>query len=324
MAHPSVSVLLAAHNSSAFIREAVESVLEQTHEDFELIAVDDGSTDETGEILESYRDPRIKVIRQENRGVSGARNRGLDEASAPIVTFLDGDDYWPKDRLERDVLLMESEPDLGVVFGNFLRFDEHGTYPDDQFTFYPELRETPTRVGAGGTGFVIDAPGFETVASWGEIPTVHSAITYRTDWVGSRRFEPQQRSAEGQLEFVEDLHFFLQMARGASIGFHPEPAAMIRRHDQNASSDWRAIQIANLASLLRLLELELTDTEQAILRSRIARQHIRVALYHAGIRRPAQALGQLLTAARKGRPLHAARTLARISLDSLRGREQNQ
>ena len=99
---PLISVIVPVWNVEDYIREAVESVLKQTEPRFELLLIDDGSTDGSGAILDEYavKDPRVKVFHTENRGVSAARNRGMDEARGEWLFFLDGDDWLEEDALE--------------------------------------------------------------------------------------------------------------------------------------------------------------------------------------------------------------------------------
>lgn len=96
---PLVSVIIGNYNYGRFIGKAIESVLEQTYTDFELIIVDDGSTDNSKEIISSYRDPRIRTIFQENGGQAAAFNAGFKIARGEIITFLDSDDWWKPEKL---------------------------------------------------------------------------------------------------------------------------------------------------------------------------------------------------------------------------------
>lgn len=122
---PRVSVIVPVYNGAAHIVETVESVLAQIYTDFELIVVDDGSTDGTAERLRPYRG-RIRLIQQENRGVSAARNRGLQLALGDFVLFLDGDDLLYPDKLKRQVALLESDHLLGAVHSGWRLVDEYG------------------------------------------------------------------------------------------------------------------------------------------------------------------------------------------------------
>jgi glycosyltransferase involved in cell wall biosynthesis len=104
-----VSVIIPTYNRGWSIEKAVDSVLAQDYKDFELIVVDDGSTDNTPQVLDTYRGA-IKVIRQENKGVSAARNRGIDEASGRFIAFLDSDDLWLPQKLSRQVEFFNTSP----------------------------------------------------------------------------------------------------------------------------------------------------------------------------------------------------------------------
>jgi glycosyltransferase involved in cell wall biosynthesis len=108
--NPLVSVIIPTYNRGWIIKEAIDSVLAQDYRDFELIVVDDGSTDNTPEVLDAYRGT-IKVFRQENKGVSAARNRGIAEASGRFIAFLDSDDLWLPQKLSRQVEFFNTTPD---------------------------------------------------------------------------------------------------------------------------------------------------------------------------------------------------------------------
>src|SRR5262245_58814803 len=109
-----VSVIIPNYNYGRFLREALDSALNQTLPPLEVIVVDDGSTDESPEILESYGD-RIRVIRQKNQGVGIARNTGAEAARGELLAFLDADDYWFPQKLEKQVEKINSDPELGMV-----------------------------------------------------------------------------------------------------------------------------------------------------------------------------------------------------------------
>jgi glycosyltransferase involved in cell wall biosynthesis len=107
--HPLVSVIIPTYNRAWIIKESVDSVFSQDFNDFELIVIDDGSTDNTLEILNSYGEDII-VIHQRNQGVSSARNRGLMEASGSLIAFLDSDDLWLPGKLSLQVDFFNSNP----------------------------------------------------------------------------------------------------------------------------------------------------------------------------------------------------------------------
>jgi glycosyltransferase involved in cell wall biosynthesis len=106
---PLVSIIIPTYNRAWIVRDAIDSVLGQTYADFELIVVDDGSTDRTPQILDAYGD-RLRVIRQANQGVSAARNRGIGESSGPLIALLDSDDLWLPGKLSVQVDFFRKHP----------------------------------------------------------------------------------------------------------------------------------------------------------------------------------------------------------------------
>ncbi len=115
---PKISVVIPCCNSEKTVLDAVDSVLRQSERDFELIVVDDGSTDNTAALVESLADPRIKLVRQENKGAAAARNTGINTARGDYVAFLDHDDVWFPAFLERTVTLLEKERRAVMVAAN--------------------------------------------------------------------------------------------------------------------------------------------------------------------------------------------------------------
>jgi hypothetical protein len=105
-----VGVIIPLYNKAAYVTRALESVFAQSLQDFEIVVVDDGSTDNGPEIVRGYSDPRLRLIRQPNLGPGAARNRGLRESTAPMVSYLDADDEWLPDFLERSVFSLERHP----------------------------------------------------------------------------------------------------------------------------------------------------------------------------------------------------------------------
>lgn len=111
---PFFSVVIPLYNKQSHIKETIETVIAQTFQDFELIVINDGSKDDSAEVVESIKDSRIKLINQENAGVSVARNRGIKEAKAEYIAFLDGDDLWKENHLEVIYRLICKFPDAGM------------------------------------------------------------------------------------------------------------------------------------------------------------------------------------------------------------------
>ncbi|MFH1552199.1 MAG: glycosyltransferase [Candidatus Omnitrophota bacterium] len=113
-AQPFFSVIIPTFNRRSFLEKAVDSVLGQTFTDLELIVIDDGSTDDTEQLILSYNDKRLTYIHQPNRGVSRARNTGLEASKGEFIAFLDSDDYWASEKLKKTAGYIKNFPDIGI------------------------------------------------------------------------------------------------------------------------------------------------------------------------------------------------------------------
>lgn len=120
-----ISIIIPLYNKEASIATALRGVLAQTYQDFEVVVVDDGSTDGGTAVVETFTDPRIRLIRQENGGVSAARNRGIAEARGEHVAFLDADDEWMPEFLEEIAALIAEYPECKARATNYI-FNSNG------------------------------------------------------------------------------------------------------------------------------------------------------------------------------------------------------
>jgi glycosyltransferase involved in cell wall biosynthesis len=126
MSTPMISVVVPAYNVAATLHETLVSISNQTFTDIEIIVVDDGATDTTPNILASYSDPRLLVIRQVNRGLAGARNTGIHHAKGKYIAFCDADDVWEAEKLERHFDHLEGDSNVGISFAGSSMMDGKG------------------------------------------------------------------------------------------------------------------------------------------------------------------------------------------------------
>jgi glycosyltransferase involved in cell wall biosynthesis len=125
---PLVSVVIATYNMGLYLPLAVQSVLNQTYNNFEVIIIDDGSTDDTRNIVRQFlSDPRVKCFYQENKGQTVAKNRGIRESKGDYIAILDADDLWFPDKLEKQMPCFTISPAIGVVYTNVEFIDGTGT-----------------------------------------------------------------------------------------------------------------------------------------------------------------------------------------------------
>lgn len=126
--HEKVSVVIANYNMGRFLGEAVDSVLAQTYPVYEVHVVDDGSTDDTLDVMQRYRgESRVQFHRQRNQGQAVAKNRGILSSKGDYVAFCDADDMWTRDKLEKQIPRFGKDRDIGVVHTNFVLMREDGT-----------------------------------------------------------------------------------------------------------------------------------------------------------------------------------------------------
>lgn len=110
-----VSVVIPAYNAEVYVAKAIESVLTQTHEDLELLVIDDGSTDATAKVVQGIKDSRLTLYTKSNEGVERARNLGIEKSRGAWVAFLDADDWWEASKLERQLDFVSTQPELAIT-----------------------------------------------------------------------------------------------------------------------------------------------------------------------------------------------------------------
>ncbi|MBP7055799.1 MAG: glycosyltransferase [Candidatus Omnitrophica bacterium] len=139
---PKISIVIAAYNHGRYIDQTIKSVLAQTFRDFEVIVIDDGSKDDTRNIVNAIKDERIRYVYQENSGLPAcARNKGMSMARGEYISLLDGDDYWHKEKLFRSKVILDNDETVGLVCHNehvlyndkILRTTSYGPYVDDMY-----------------------------------------------------------------------------------------------------------------------------------------------------------------------------------------------
>ncbi|MEM7349906.1 MAG: glycosyltransferase family A protein [Acidobacteriota bacterium] len=219
-----MSVVIPAYNSAAHLPEALESVLRQTLQSFELLVVDDGSTDDTALCLRPYlADPRIRTVERPHRGVSAARNAGIERAVAPFVAFLDADDRWDApDKLECQVHFLERHPEVGYVFG------------DQRFV-------GPSIPYPGGLlhrlGFYDSASGEPRVAPLTVADLCDDRFGLPTSSVVVRRCCLEDVGGfDERLGMYEDLDLWIRLLRRFAVAFVPRILVAKGLHGNNVSS----------------------------------------------------------------------------------------
>ncbi|MBL1435595.1 MAG: glycosyltransferase family 2 protein [Rhodobacteraceae bacterium] len=147
---PAASIIVPAYNAEHYLPETLNSLLAQTYTDYEIIVVDDGSTDQTVKKMQAFSDPRLKVIRQSNRGLAGARNSGIAEATGKYIGFCDSDDLWMPRKLEKHIRHLEARPGVGLSFSGSALIDEN--------SLQIGLSQTPKTMGISAKDVLLRNP----------------------------------------------------------------------------------------------------------------------------------------------------------------------
>ena len=143
--NPAVSIILPTFNRAALLPRAINSVLAQSFTDWELLIWDDGSTDNTGAVVQAYKDARIRYYSAVNHGAALARNRALEKCSADLIAFLDSDDEWLPQKLDTQLKIMQHHPEVQLLFTDFDNITEGRAKVRGIFSEYaPILKQLKT------------------------------------------------------------------------------------------------------------------------------------------------------------------------------------
>jgi glycosyltransferase involved in cell wall biosynthesis len=212
-----VSVVIPTYNRAGTVIDAVRSVLAQHFEDFELIVVDDGSTDDTEARVAAIADDRLRYIAGQHAGVSAARNLGVRRATGSVIAFLDSDDVWRPDKLAREVDVLIKHPEVDAVFSDLEK--RHGDQVVPSFMRQTEVfsRHVPRTPG----GVVTLEPRELRLCLLEEVPIKPSALTLRrTAFERVGGFDEAWSSSE-------DWELLLRLARAHRFAYIDEPLAVL-------------------------------------------------------------------------------------------------
>ena len=251
---PTVSVIIPTYNRAHLVGRAIRSVLNQTYQDFEIIVVDDGSTDNTEEVVKSFNDPRIRYIRHEkNRGGSAARNTGIRAARGEYIAFLDSDDEWLPEKLAKQLPVFEKDSTCGAVYTDLLYMLPDGSVKLCQ-NYRPE-------------GWIL-----KKLLSSNVVGTTSSVIVRRECFEKIGLFDES-------LPSCQDWDMWIRIAKRYSFRKIPEPLTKYRVHQNRITTDFRAVWQGHLA----IMEKYAADIS-ALGRCTEAYHHFRLGNYlcHAG------------------------------------------
>lgn len=244
-----VSVIIPTFNRAAFLREALDSVFAQTVQPCEVIVVDDGSKDNTESVVKEMQaaHPSLRYLPQKNAGPAAARNTGMKAATGHWLAFLDSDDLWVSDKLERQLAYAAKHPNIGMIFGAMENIGPSGKLTDARADHW--VAQTNPRTN-------VDDP-FALVQAIMDNPIGTPTVLLKRDAVRVNGFMDEK------LRYAEDLDYWIRMILATPAAFLPGVVLRRRIHGGNLVSDWIKVNEA----VLTVLEMRAATTRHEIFMS---------------------------------------------------------
>ncbi|MBE8991538.1 glycosyltransferase family 2 protein [Nostoc sp. LEGE 12450] len=272
---PQISVIIPAYNAERTILETIASAQQQTFSDFELIVINDGSTDGTLELLNSVEDPRLKIFSYSNGGLPVARNRGISQASGEFITFLDADDLWTPDKLEAQVAALQQHPEAGLAYSWTYFMDDKGEsfHTSNTVTFEGNVYSNLLLGNflESGSNPLIRRQAIDTVGEF------DSTLKYCEDWEYWLRL-----AARWPFVVVPKQQIFYRQTSGA-MSSNIEVAEkyhliFIERAFQSAPLESRSLKNQSLANIYEFLAQLYLTRLPGVSGAKLARQKLQTAI----------------------------------------------
>ncbi|HHJ18554.1 MAG TPA: glycosyltransferase [Gammaproteobacteria bacterium] len=263
----SVAVIIPAYNAEAHLEQAVKSARAQSLTPEEIVVVNDGSSDRTAEIAE---DLGVKVLSRSNAGVSAARNSGIGMTDCEWIAFLDADDVWEPDKLERQFSAINAHPQAGLVTTDFCQFNDEGEIVHASFLSQDGRYASIVKKKLGDKLSLIQesSQGFSN----GGYFLVPSAVVVR------RALVRKAGLFDESLRYAEDLEFFLRVLKYTPILVVEEPLVRYRVHGNNASNDRLKMALGVLATTDRIFSSpERYESDATVYAQSLERRNIPIA-----------------------------------------------
>lgn len=259
---PAVSVIMPTYNRVDYLKKSVQSVLDQTFNDFEIIIINNYSIDNTLNVISDFADERIKVINFKNDGIiAKSRNQGIMKSVGKYIAFLDDDDLWCKDKLEIQIKYLESHPEFDLAYSNAVIIDEHGNRKD--------LLINPREIKTGRTFFNIlynNSIATLTVLMKREI----------IETIGLLNEDPLVRAAE-------DYDYWLRASLNYEFGYIDKPLALYRIHSECVSMGVNRPLLRQKTLINFYLNKELSQNNHREIIKSIERLNVDIAVHYWGV-----------------------------------------
>jgi len=310
MSQPKVSIIIPTCNRGDLLARALDSVIAQTVSQWEIVLVDDGSTDSTHKLADRYArrlGDRFQYHYQRNAGASAARNVGIEQSRGEFIAFLDSDDEFLSDKLERQLTLFESEPSLGLVYSDYAYIDLQGQRVHSVFdTLCPEARQVPHR-RIEPTMCVCLKSLFDSLLRKYFVSTITGMV--RRSVLGDIRWPVG-------VKYAEEWLFYLQVSRLCEAGFVDEPLCLHHHTEGSMSRTDKARNVRERYRTIRAMREMFPDLSRD--NQRVVRKHhtdalIQVAYDQARTGKGDEACKILYRTFRREPNLRLALTLCRLA-----------
>lgn len=268
----SISVILPSYNCGRLIAEAIDSILAQTLPVEQIIVVDDGSTDDTANVVARYQDQRIQYLLRPHEGMASACNAGIEAARGEFITFLYAGDRWSPEFAERMHDYLAEDPEIACAFSNFVHLDDStGKMLGEQFNNYPEIkRPVLLRDAPNAHGRIAKERAFGALVTCSDIPAYLQVMMFRRSAIDTLRFEPS-------LGQGADTSFALQIFMRGTVVFTDEVLAIVRQPASKGTPD-QDLAVHTLAGLKALAPQVTRDRDVAPYRERLIKANLDAAL----------------------------------------------
>ncbi|TKB23973.1 glycosyltransferase family 2 protein [Desulfopila sp. IMCC35006] len=232
---PLVSVIIPAYNAASYIEETIRSITNQTYKNLEIIVVDDGSTDQTSEVVTRFASKVHYCYQPNSGGAAVPRNKGIDYSQGILICFMDADDLMPPDRIRLQVDFLKRHPEVGLVFSDYINFNEKGLFEESHFRSCPKfqkvLNDRDEIVMANSCIYLI-------LENFG----ITGSLMFR------RELLEIVNGFETTLNACEDFHFYYMLARNTKTGIINNIGMLRRFHGDNMTSNSLLMLTEGIAS----------------------------------------------------------------------------
>lgn len=287
-----VSIVIPTYNSEKYIEESIDSVSLQTNVDFEIVVIDDGSTDGTEAIVKelSKKDKRVKYYYQNNKGPGGARNRGIKEAQGEYIAFLDADDLLLKDSLEKRLTLFSKLSSIGLVFTDYYLEDNSGTNSTNDISYLKKrnfLKELSSATEWTEHGYLLNKKFFE-------MSVIKGSFIWTSTVMVKKEVLNEVGGFSEDLRRSQDKDLWYRIIKKYNVGYIDKPLAVYKRYRGFHGSNPEKELNETIKFSKRLLSIAGNRKQKRAIKNRLARYYYELGDHYISISKRAVAIENYL------------------------------